>query len=74
VTTLTRDQFIARLVARHAIRVWGDGSVWVELGDAGLDDERVPVVFFAEFRAKGLIEEVSTGEWMLSAKGTRRFG
>jgi hypothetical protein len=44
------------------------------LGDAGLEDERVPVVFFAEFRAKGLIEELSPGEWVLSAMGTRRFG
>jgi hypothetical protein len=63
VTTLSRDPFIARLVARHPVRVWGDGSVWVELRDAGLADERVPVVYFAELRAKGLIEEVGPGEW-----------
>jgi hypothetical protein len=61
---LSRDQLIARLVARHPLRV---------LGDAGLDDERVPVAFFAEFRTKGLIEELSPGEWLLSAKGTRRL-
>jgi hypothetical protein len=73
-TTLTRDQFIARLVARHPLCVWGDGSAWVELGDAGLEDERVPAAYFEEFRASGMIEELSPGEWMLSAKGRRRFG
>jgi hypothetical protein len=36
--------------------------VWVELGGAGLDDERVPVAYFEEFPASGMIEGVAPGE------------
>jgi hypothetical protein len=65
-TTLTRDQFIARLVNLHPLVVHPDRQVFVKLRD-----ERVPAVFFEEFRAKGLVEEVGPGEWMPSDKGRR---
>jgi hypothetical protein len=67
-TTLTRDQLIARLVNFHPLVVRPDRKVFVKLRD-----ERVPAVFFEEFRAKGLIEQITRGEWMLSDKGRRRL-
>jgi hypothetical protein len=69
---LSRDQFIARLVAGYPLRVLAD-AVWVEMRDAAIPDERVPAVFFVEFRAKGLVEEVGPVEWRISDKGRRRF-
>jgi hypothetical protein len=71
--TLTRDQFIARLLAGYALRVGDGGRVYVDLRDAGMIPERVPALFFAEFRAKGLIEEAAPGEWRISDKGWRRL-
>jgi hypothetical protein len=69
---LSRDQFIARLLAGYPLRVLAD-TVWVAMQDAAIDDERVPAVFFAEFRAEGFIAEHDPGEWRITEKGRRRL-
>jgi hypothetical protein len=53
VIVLSRDQLIARLVGRYPLRLRDDGSAWVELRDAGLEDERVPRVFLPSFGPRG---------------------
>ena len=66
VITLSRDQLNARLVGGHQLVQRSDGTVTVVLRD-----ELVPAELFDDVRARGLVEEVAPGRWMISEKGWR---
>ena len=66
-TTLDRIQFIDRLLhLQFFVRREADAY-------CGALDERVPAEQFDEFRTLGLVEEVVSGQWMISGKGRQRF-